>query len=76
MGFGSGAAPRGGEVGRHEKKNSIGLVMIAVRMITMMLKITMMTVVLLIVVLMMMRMMLQVCRMRSNGTNKKVEQSS
>ena len=33
----------------------------------------MMTVVVLIVVLMMMRMM---CRMRSNGTNKKVEQSS
>ena len=36
----------------------------------------MMTVVVLIVVLMMMRMMLQVGRMRSNGTNKKVEQSS
>ena len=36
----------------------------------------MMTVVVLIVVLMLMRMMLQVCRMRSNGTNKKVEQSS
>ena len=36
----------------------------------------MMTMVVLIVVLMMMRMMLQVCRMRSNGTNKKVEQSS